>query len=182
MLITWILTAQIQICEEAIHAIGWLVMQLSMGAADPAADTAISIGKLLKQDPFLQRHRFTSGNASTNLLKLETRHGGQHCFFDFLGFRGSHFRNACASLQLRRSVSRSAFVWAELAWHHAVEQSPFSADRLITQALNPLQHRFVAHSVVQPFHQQRKRKGARPWRLHVDPFLGRCPHECCFHA
>jgi len=54
MLISGILTAEIQIGEEAIHAIAGLGMQLTVGTADPAADTAISIGKFLKQDPFLQ--------------------------------------------------------------------------------------------------------------------------------
>ena len=54
MLISGILTAEIQIGEEPIHAIAGLGMQLTVGTADPAADTAISIGKFLQQNPFLQ--------------------------------------------------------------------------------------------------------------------------------
>jgi len=54
MLISGILTAEIQIGEELIHAIAGLGMQLTVGSADPTADTAISIGKFLKQDSFLQ--------------------------------------------------------------------------------------------------------------------------------
>ena len=54
MLIPRILTAEIQVGEELIHAIAGFGMQLTVGTADPAADTAVSIGKFLKQDSFLQ--------------------------------------------------------------------------------------------------------------------------------